>query len=1103
MKLYTKRINLLVAGALALAANADAARKTEATVAAPNGTEWNDPQNLSLGKLAPRADFWHFPAVNPAASFSNQQNPWRVNLDGKWKFNWVATPEERPAGFEQPGYDVSGWDDIAVPGNWNVQGLGSNGSQKYGKPIYVNQKVIFQHKVKVDDWKGGVMRTPPKHWTTYKFRNEVGSYRRSFTVPASWKGEEIYLQFDGVDSFFYLWVNGRYVGFSKNSRNAARFDITSMVQPGENTVAVEVYRNSDGSFLEAQDMFRLPGIFRSVWLYAAPKVQIANMEAVPGLSDDYADGTLRLRASVANLGTKTAKGLRMVYNLYRMPLYTDSAVGAPVASATVELAKLAKGGSEVSEHSMTVPDVQQWSAELPYRYRLVAELQDAKGKVIEATAINTGFRRVEFKNLTADEDSYGNPGRYFLVNGKQIKLRGVNRHETNPAKGHAIDRSDMELDMQKIKQANINHVRNSHYPTDSYWYELCDRYGIYLVDEANVESHEYYYGDASLSHPVEWRAAHVSRGQEMVRSNVNHPSIIIWSLGNEAGPGKNFEASADSIRAYDPTRPIHYERNNDISDMGSTMYPSIKWVREAVQGKDQELKYPFYICEYAHSMGNAVGNLQDYWDAIESTNHFIGGSIWDWKDQGLFATDSVSNKRYMAYGGDFGDRPTDKSFVLNGIVFSESNPKPQYWEVRKVYQNVGITPVDVAAGKVEFRNKNFFNTLGNYDVMYEVVRNGNVIQCDTLKLPLFDLKPQRARTITLPYIYPFEDGAEYFLNVYMLANGLPWVADGQVMAVAQIPLGPSAYEKQIVPLAEEAPAAPAKVKGRRAKVAQLPAIKEWKSSGRNYAVSFNPATGTIETLSYNGEEVIGSGKGPKLDLFRALTDNDNWLAKPVKQNDIRNLRDSVTAARGYKDRNGNSVFEFEVVTASPDTATFALTSTRKWIVTPEGEITLQSQIRSNKPEVLLPRMGYSLELPASYSRLEYYGRGPWDNYRDRKTAALIGKYAAGVADQFVEFPRPQSTGNREDVRWVSLGNGRNGIQISATAPFAFTALPWSDREIADVQHPYQLPPSSGTHLHLDAVMTGLGGNSCGQGAPLAHDRATGAPCAFTFTIKPL
>lgn len=1102
MKLYSNRMTLLVAATIALTASADAAKKEVPAIAAPTGTEWNDPQNLSFGKLASRADFWHFPAVNPAASFDNQQNPWRINLDGKWKFNWVATPDERPAGFQNPGYDVSGWDDIAVPGNWNVQGLGAYGAQKYGKPIYVNQKVIFQHSVKVDDWKGGVMRTPPKHWTTYKFRNEVGSYRRSFTVPADWKGEGIYLQFDGVDSFFYLWVNGKYVGFSKNSRNAARFDITDMVQPGENTVAVEVYRNSDGSFLEAQDMFRLPGIFRSVWLYSAPKVQIANMEAVPGLSDDYADGTLNLRATVANLTRKNVKGLKMVYNLYAMPLYTDSAVGAPVATATVDVAQLKKGDRTASDYKMTVPDVKQWSAELPYRYRLVAQLQDAKGKVLEATAINTGFRRVEFKNLTADEDSYGNPGRYFLVNGKQIKLRGVNRHETNPTKGHAITRADMINDVKKIKQANINHVRNSHYPTDAYWYELCDRYGIYLVDEANVESHQYYYGEASLSHPVEWRAAHVSRGQDMVRSNVNHPSIIIWSLGNEAGPGKNFEAEADSIRAYDSTRPIHYERNNDISDMGSTMYPSIKWVREAVQGKDAELKYPFYICEYAHSMGNAVGNLQDYWDAMESTNHFMGGSIWDWKDQGLYTTDSVSNIRYTAYGGDFGDRPTDKSFVLNGIVFSGSDPKPQYWEVRKVYQNVGITPVDVAAGKIDFHNKNYFNTLGNYDIKYEVVRNGNILQSEVMKLPLFDLKPQRHRVVTLPYIYPFEDGAEYLLNIYMLANGLPWVEDGTVMASEQIPLGPSAYEQQIMPLTDAAPVASAKGnKGK--KVAQLPEIKEWKSTGNNYAVTFNPATGTIESLAYNGEEVIKSGKGPKLDLYRALTDNDNWLSKTVSKCDLRNLRDSVTSAKGYKDKSGNMVFEFEVITSSPDTASFALTSTRKWIVTPQGEVTLQSQIRSNRPEVELPRMGYSLELPADYNCLEYYGRGPWDNYRDRKTSAFIGRYASEVAAQYVPFPRPQSTGNHEDTRWVVLSNGKQGVEFKATVPFAFTALPWSDREIASAAHPYQLPKSTGTHLHLDAVMTGLGGNSCGQGAPLPHDRANGAPCAFTFTIRPI
>ena len=1064
----------------------------------PDGTEWQSPENLSKGKLAPRATFWLAPSVG---NLAQGDNPWVRNLDGKWKFNWVKTPEQRPADFFNPGYDVSAWDEITVPSNWNVFGLGEKGAQKYGKPIYVNQKVIFQHKVKPGDWKGGVMRTPPKSWTTYEFRNEVGSYRRQFEIPSDWKGNQIYLQFDGVDSFFYLWVNGQYAGFSKNSRNAALFDITSMVKPGENTVAVEVYRNSDGSFLEAQDMFRLPGIFRSVWLYSTPKIQLSNIEAIPGLTDDYADGTLDLRASISNFSNKNSKGLHLNYSITPVALYEDETIGNPVYNGSLSIATLKKGEKEVVAEKITVPDIKTWSAETPWRYKVLIELTDSKGKVIEATSFYTGFRRVEFKQLNAQEDSYGNPGRYFLVNGKQVKLRGVNRHETNPATGHVITREDMLADIMRIKQANINHVRNSHYPNQAEWYNLCDRYGIYLVDEANIESHEYYYKEASLSHPQEWMAAHVSRVQDMARSNVNHPSIIIWSLGNEAGPGKNFQAAADSLRAYDTSRPIHYERNNDISDMGSCMYPSVDWVRRAVTGKE-DLKYPFYICEYAHSMGNAVGNLQDYWDALESTNHFIGASIWDYKDQGLYATDSITGQRYMAYGGDFGDRPTDKSFVLNGIVFSDGTPKPQYAEVQKVYQNIAITPVDILNGKIDFFNKNYFANLEDYDLRYEIVRDGIVIQSDTIAQPLAKLKPRKHKVLTLPYIFPFDDGSEYFLNIYLEAKGLPWSPNGEQKAFEQIPLNASAYESQVAPLAETATPQPKSNKGKVVNKKNV-APKGWSVAGKDYSVSFNPKTGSIQTLSYGADTVIEANHGPRLDLFRALTDNDKWLRKPVAENDIENLRDSVISAKASMDGNGNRIFSFEVATLSPDTATFVVTTTRTWTVSPQGEITLQSVSRSNKPELYLPRFGYAFELPKRFNRLEYYGRGPGDNYRDRKTASLIGRYSSTVESQFVEFPRPQFSGNHEDTRWFTLSDGTTTVKFSSSAPFSFTAIPWNEHEINGAQHPYQLPASKFTNVHIDSITTGLGGNSCGQDAPFKEDRASGAPTAFTFTISPI
>ena len=670
---------------------------------APSGTEWQSPMQLGYNKLPAHANFFSFGSTEQARKILPENSTFYQSLDGPWRFHFSKNPDERPKNFYENGFNDQSWDVVNVPISWNIAGVQKDGTLKYGVPIYVNQWVIFKYNIEPSDWKKGVMREPPKSYTTYTYRNEIGSFRRSFDLPGDWNGRQIILNFDGVDSFFYLWVNGHYVGFSKNSRDAARFDITKYVNKGRNEVAVEVYRSSDGSFLEAQDMFRLPGIFRNVYVTSTPKVHIADVKAIPAY--DAGKGTLDITATLENLSTINARNLKIRWTLYRNKLYSDDNQIAATFETNGNGASIADGRQTDLHTTFTLDNAAPWTAEQPNVYVLVGELMQGK-KVVETVSLQTGFRTVEIKDTPASEDEFGLAGRYFYINGKALKLKGVNRHDTNPATGHVISRSQMENEIMAMKRANINHVRTSHYPNDPYFYYLCNKYGIYLESEANLESHEYFYGDASLSHVPEFRPAHVDRVLTMAHELVNDPCIVIWSLGNEAGPGHNFVAAYDSLKGFDTSRPVQYERNNDIVDMGSNQYPSIAWTRDAVKGK-MDIKYPFHISEYAHSMGNAVGNLVDYWNAIESTNYFMGGAIWDWIDQSMWNY-TKDGTRYAAYGGDFGDTPNDGQFVMNGIIFGDMEPKPQYYEVKKVYQYVGVKWADAATGTIDIFNKNYY-----------------------------------------------------------------------------------------------------------------------------------------------------------------------------------------------------------------------------------------------------------------------------------------------------------------------------------------------------------------------------------------------------------
>lgn len=1131
MQTFTK---MLLAGCLALPLAASMPMQAQRAplggfyygeMAAPTGWEWQSPDSVAYNKLQPHAWFFSFGTVENARKVLPEHSEYWQTLDGEWQFHWASNPELRPKDFYKTDFNTSNWDKVQVPMCWNLAGQQSDGTLKYGKPLYSNQRVIFQHSVKVGDWKGGVMRTPPKDWQSYTDRNEVGSYRRTFTVPESWNGRQVVVNFDGVDSFFYLYINGHYVGFSKNSRNAARFDITPYLVKGENVIAVEVYRHSDGSFLESQDMWRLPGIFRSVALTSKPKVQVTDVVAIPEYKMAERKGALNISAQIKNLSGKKVKGYTIDYTLYANELYSDENKLVEGVKATAQVSEMGKIGEVEAKVKLEAPGVRGWNAEKPYRYTLVGQLKDKKGRVVETFSTVVGFREIVIRETPASEDEFGLAGRYYYLNDRPIKMKGVNRHENNPNTGHAISRKQMEEEVMLMKRGNINHVRNSHYPDDPYWYYLCDKYGIYLEDEANIESHQYYYGKESTSHVPEFLNQHIARNMEMVHSTINSPSVCIWSLGNEAGPGVNFEKAYAAIKAFDTSRPVQYERNNGIVDMGSNQYPSIAWTEGAVTGK-YNLVYPFHISEYAHSMGNACGNLIDYWNAIESTNFFIGGAIWDWVDQAQYKIDPKSGKRYFAYGGDFSfdNKPNDGMFCMNGIMCPDLEPKAQYYEVKKVYQNVGVKAVDMKQGNIEIFNKNYFEPLNDYEIVWSLWKDGVCVEKNKpLQGPRMVLGPRMKQHYRLPYDYSkLEAGSEYFVKVEFLQNAdRPWAKKGYSQMSEQLLVKTSAAK----PALSEVAKADGKIQVEKS-------ADGIRVKGTNFNVEFSTATGALSALTYGNRSIVNPGKGLQLDAFRAPVDNDNWAFGKWFQVGLHNLQHKATSSKVVEMKDGTVQVMFTVESQAPHAyrnnysdrdrvpttvydpialkdkpygpKDFKFVTNTVYTIYPDGSIESQNAIKSNMASVVLPRLGFAMQLPSDLSKYYYYGRGPVNNYNDRKTGQYVELHASTPAEQGIMLPKPQSQGNREDVRWCALtdASGRGALFI-ADSTMSASALPWSQQELMGAAHPFQLPKSSGTTLHLDAKVTGLGGNSCGQGGPLSPDRVTAGARTFSFAIRPL
>jgi beta-galactosidase len=1042
---------------------------------APSGEEWESEQMLGLNKEKPRATFNSYADVESAKKILPEFSQYRVSLDGAWKFNWVKRPEERPVDFFKPEFDVSGWKEIVVPSSWQTQG--------YDVPVYSNQAYLFKR-----DWPH-VMGEPPKHFTTFVNRNPVGSYRRDFAIPANWNGREVFINFDGVDSFFYLWINGKYVGFSKNSRNPAEFKITRFLKPGKNVVAAEVYRFSDGSYLECQDMWRLSGIFRSVAIHSQDKTHVRDMFVKTTPAEN---GQWKLSAAVDIRQAAAGDGKRV-----RIDAMLYDAAGKEVSPAAVA-GENGANGEMVLVHDYANPAL--WSAETPNLYTLVVKLTDADGRIRDIVSTHVGFREVKIVDGV------------FLVNGKAVKYKGVNRHENFPKTGHALTHADMELDMKRLKQANVNHVRLSHYPNDPYWYYLCDKYGMYLEDEANIESHGYYYGKESLSHPKEWEAAHVDRIMAMVERDKNHPSVTIWSLGNEAGPGKNFVAGNAAIKARDLSRPTHYERNNDIVDMDSNQYPSVGWTYSKAARKNN--KKPFYISEYAHIMNNGMGNLADYWDAIEKSDNIFGGAIWEWSDQGLEKT-TADGRKFIAYGGDFGDFPNDGQFIVKGVVYANRDPKPDFWEVKKVYQEISVAADDARTGEIEIFNKHFFKDLSGYDLAWELTGDGAVIGSGKLPAPAVAPRAKLKAKLPLP-AFTAKPGVDYRLRV-----GFRTTTDTI--------MGPAGYEIAAEQLAVKNPAGDAKPA--LAAAGDKPTVSDdgelTTVSGKHFRAVFDKQTGELTALEYAGKPVFKPGKGPALNVFRAPVNNDRWAMNNWFGLGLRHLKAKlvtftvekidgntvrIAAISDYSGEKAERVSDYSSnqpkIAATgkdlpSDAPVFRVVSA--WTVHPDGSFARQSAISATGRDIPLAKIGFTMELPAAYSKAEYYGRGPEENYPDRKTGSFLGRYSRAVKDFFEPYAKPQDMANREDVSWVALRDASgSGVLFAALGKMSATVLPYTADELAAAAHPTDLPANPDrTRLDLDAAVLGLGGASCGP-IPIERDIVkAGAAHHFGFVIRPL
>jgi len=1024
-----------------------------------------------------RASFVPYPDAKTARTGLREKSPWFMLLNGTWKFHFDAAPELAPKDFFRDSYDAGKWDNIAVPLNWQMAG--------YGRPHYTNIAYPFP-------------LDPPR----VPSENPTGSYRRTFNIPAAWKGMRIMLMFQGVDSAFHVWVNGKETGFSKGSRLPAEFDITSLVHIGTNTLAVRVYQWSDGSYMEDQDMWWLSGIFRDVSLVAMPQTHIRDFHVETRLDKNYMDAVLKIKAFVRNTAAGSSGKVETQAGLSLDATLLDVAGKPAIIGPLCASFSVKKGGEIAVRLKAPIANPAKWSAETPDLYTLILTLRDAAGQVVEVVSCRIGFRSIELKD--------GN----FLVNGVAIKLKGVNRHEHHPDFGRAVPLADMVRDIKLMKAHNINTVRTSHYPDDPRWYDLCDEYGIYVIDECDLETHGFCYKKGWPGNPAAnpaWKEACVDRMRRMVSRDRNHACVIFWSLGNESNFGCNHIAMGQWARKADPTRLIHYEGDQkmQVADVYSMMYAPVEFMERAGERRVEKrgdpdwlgcrpnrrevLDRPVILCEYAHAMGNGPGLLKEYWETFYKYPRLQGGCVWEWLDHGIRKR-APDGTEYFAYGGDFGDQPNDGNFVADGLLFPDRTPSPGLVEYKKIIEPVKVEALDLVAGRVKITNRFDFITLGHLRMHWTIVADGVPLKSGDMPAP--PIAPRKSMTVNLPYKLPArpEAGVEYRLNLqFSLASATQWAPAGHEVAWAQfrLPLWKS-------PVA--------------LKTAGMPALKvndrgnSIRVEGGEFEIEFDKVFGIVSSWSWDGAELLA--RGPRLNFWRATTDNDrggwnrksddnlwrdaglHWLQHRIDSVDCRAIGKSV-ARIAVKSRIAPPVsdksFECEYI----------------YTVYGTGDVTLElSGVPRGDWPAMLPRIGIQMELKKRFDRVTWYGRGPGESYEDSKEANRFGVYNSTVDGLYTPYVFPQENGNRADVRWVALAD-RSGLGIMAQGDplLNFSAHWFTTGDLDKARHTYELKKRDFITLNLDHRQNGLGSASCGPGTLEKYLLKT-APFRFSLRLRP-